>query len=244
MSSLSILDDQMSHMSLSDDDDNGYSSDCSHYSLPDLEEDKWLRCIPASEVRKQAKLVPETAAPGAKYPRKLYNKEELPLRVAGPWKEHPLCLNGRYVYGDPGPARVIVNPSVPEGHDVVYHPRRDSLAFLQANYRPRGHRRLRKGLPTAPKSPPTSSLPTPMPSPTLTALPNPGQYGTAFPFAGCPSPPLPQSPGCTPYQPCYNYPTPPNYWASPYLQNPAMGLMLPPLPGFYPVPLNISQYQY
>ncbi|KAH7157319.1 hypothetical protein B0J13DRAFT_603100 [Dactylonectria estremocensis] len=228
MSSLSIPDDQMSHMSVSDDDD-GYSSDCSHYSLPDLEDDEWLRHIPAS---RSLSLGPSTRDPFTR----------------GPFTTKK---NDRFRYGNPGPARVVVSPSEPEGHDVVYHPNRDSLNFLQAKYRPRGYRRIRKGPPTAktpPKSPSTSSLPTPvsspMSSPTLVALPSPRYYSTYFAPTTYPCPPQPQSPGCVPYQQYHNYPTSSNYWTSPYTQNPTMSSMLQPVLEFYPVPVNIGQCLY
>ncbi|KAI8649259.1 hypothetical protein NCS57_01462500 [Fusarium keratoplasticum] len=141
MSSLSILDSQMSHLSMSDDDMDDCSSQCSYYSLTDLEDDEWMLRIPASEVRRQAKLVPDVPSPGAKYPHDFLNKEGFPLDVSGPMVEYPLCLNGRYVFGDPGPARLIVNPSRPNSLDVVYHRNRDDRGFFQAKYRPKGYRR-------------------------------------------------------------------------------------------------------
>ncbi|KAM5354717.1 hypothetical protein ACJ41O_001364 [Fusarium nematophilum] len=214
MSSLSVLDSQMSHLKVSDDDMDDCSSQCSYYSLPDLKHDEWLRRIPASEVRKQAKLVPDETLPGVKYPRDLHNKEDLPLKVPGPWKEHPLCLNGRYMWGSPGPARVIVNPSMPDSYDVVYHPTRDDLSFRQAKYRPRGHKRgaIRK---PGPQSPPTSPSSLPL-----------------------------QSPGGAPYQQYYGSPTFSNPWTSFYLQNPAMASTLQASHWYQPMPLNFSQWGF
>jgi hypothetical protein len=48
----------MSHMMISDDDMDDNCSECSYYSLPDLEDDPWLMQTPAHEVRKQAEQVP------------------------------------------------------------------------------------------------------------------------------------------------------------------------------------------
>ncbi|CAJ0544443.1 Ff.00g036190.m01.CDS01 [Fusarium sp. VM40] len=90
MPSLHDLDGQMSHMMISDDDMDDNSSECSYYSLPDLEDDPWLKQIPAHEVRKQAEQVPKVVSPGAKYPHPFYNKERLQLTTAGPWLE-TLC---------------------------------------------------------------------------------------------------------------------------------------------------------
>ncbi|KAF5009117.1 hypothetical protein FDECE_4669 [Fusarium decemcellulare] len=216
--SLSILNSETSHLSVSNDDMDGCASECSYYSLPELENDEWLGRIPASEVRKQAKLVPDVALPGVRYPQELHNKEGLPLRVPGPWKEYPLCLNGRFVYGNPGPARVVVNPSVPDGHDVIYHTTRGNSGFLQAKYRPKGHGKgpLRKLVPQP-------SLP--LPSPTLASSPPspPSVYGTAWTNQGY-----------------YNAPTWPNYCTNYYLQSAVMApnAMLQCYPGFQP--LNIS----
>ncbi|ENH71264.1 Extracellular guanyl-specific ribonuclease Fl2 [Fusarium oxysporum f. sp. cubense race 1] len=118
-------------------DDN--SSTCSYYSLSDVEDISFKK-IPAHEVRKQSEHVPE-CSPWATYPHTFRNSEALPLKVAGPWMEYPLCLSGVYSQSkDPGPARVIINPSVPGGHDVIYHPTKREGRFLQANYRPRGYR--------------------------------------------------------------------------------------------------------
>lgn len=135
----------MSHLSVSDNDMDESSSECSHYSLTDLEDDEWMLRIPASEVRRQAKLVPDVPSPGVKYPHDFLNKERLPLKVSGSMVEYPLCLNGRYVFGNPGPARVIVNPSRPGSLDVVYHRSHHDRGFLQAKYRPKGYRRKTMG---------------------------------------------------------------------------------------------------
>ncbi|KAJ4253406.1 hypothetical protein NW762_010563 [Fusarium torreyae] len=166
MPSLHDLDSEMSHLKVSDDDMDDCSSECSYYSLPDLEKDPWLQKIPASEVRKQANLVPATASPGVEYPHNFLNREKLPLKVPGPWVEYPLCLNGRYHGNTPGPARLIVNPSVPGGHDVIYHPTRDDKKFLQATYRSKGYKPyyliepenfIPSSLPSSPISPPPPS---------------------------------------------------------------------------------------
>ncbi|KAF4971487.1 hypothetical protein FSARC_1715 [Fusarium sarcochroum] len=144
VAALSQLNEQMSDLSVSapmpQPDMDDCSSECSYYSLADLEKDKWYRRIPASQVRKQAKLVPEVpVSPRVKYPRQFFNKESLPLKVPGPWKEYPLCLNKEYISGNPGPARIILNPSSPDGHDVVYHPTPFDKKALLANYRPKGY---------------------------------------------------------------------------------------------------------
>ncbi|KAF4944463.1 hypothetical protein FSARC_14669 [Fusarium sarcochroum] len=164
MPSLHDLDSQMSHLKVSDDDMDDCSSQCSYYSLPDLERDPWLQKIPASEVRKQANLVPAAASPGVEYPHNFLNREKLPLKLSGPWVEYPLCLNGRYLGHTPGPARVIVNPSVPGGHDVIYHPRRDDKKFRQATYRSKGYKPYYLAKPEG-CSPPDSPISSPPLSP-------------------------------------------------------------------------------
>ncbi|KAF5018352.1 hypothetical protein F66182_9668 [Fusarium sp. NRRL 66182] len=142
-SALFDLNRRTAHLTVTSSKRDDDLDDCaSHYSLSDLECDEWLRRIPASEVRRQAELVPDVPERDhLKYPRPFYNKESLPLEVSGPWKEYPLCLNGRYMRGNPGPARVIVNPSEPGGCAVVYHPRCDAKSALHAKYRPKGYRR-------------------------------------------------------------------------------------------------------
>ncbi|KAF5599897.1 extracellular guanyl-specific ribonuclease Fl2 [Fusarium pseudoanthophilum] len=150
----------MDHMSRSDDDMNDNSSTCSYYSLSDVE-DMSFRKIPAHQVRKQSEQVPEFSH-FSTYPHNFRNSEALPLKVAGPWLEYPLCLKGSYKHSmeGPGPARVIINPSVPGGHDVIYHPTRWEGRFLQAKYRPKGYRAKISGctaMPTIP-SPPSSPL--------------------------------------------------------------------------------------
>ncbi|KAK2690532.1 hypothetical protein QWA68_010249 [Fusarium oxysporum] len=155
----------MDHMSRSEYDMNDNSSTCSYYSLSDVEDISFKK-IPAHEVRKQSEHVPE-CSPWATYPHTFRNSEALPLKVAGPWMEYPLCLSGVYSQSkDPGPARVIINPSVPGGHDFIYHPTKREGRFLQAKYRPRGYRAKISGgtaMPTIP-SPPSSPLLSPSPS--------------------------------------------------------------------------------
>ncbi|TXC06652.1 hypothetical protein FocTR4_00010796 [Fusarium oxysporum f. sp. cubense] len=119
----------MDHMSRSEDDMDDNSSTCSYYSLSDVEDISFKK-IPAHEVRKQSEHVPE-CSPWATYPHTFRNSEALPLKVAGPWMEYPLCLSGVYSHSkDPGPARVIINPSVPGGHDVIYHPSKREGRFF------------------------------------------------------------------------------------------------------------------
>ncbi|KAF5566219.1 extracellular guanyl-specific ribonuclease Fl2 [Fusarium phyllophilum] len=178
----------MDHISRSDDDMDDNSSTCSYYSLSDVEDISFKK-IPAHEVRKQSEKVPEFSY-SSTYPHTFRNSEALPLKVAGPWLEYPLCLQGRYKQSmgmDPGPARVIVNPSVPGGHDVIYHPTKWEGRFLQAKYRPKGYRAKISGsaMPTIP-SPPSSPLSSPSlplsPSPLLSFSPPamPGFHG-AYP---------------------------------------------------------------
>ncbi|KAM0419077.1 hypothetical protein ACHAPT_012016 [Fusarium lateritium] len=237
MSSLSILDSQMSHLSVSDDDMDDNSSQCSHYSLSDLEDDEWLLRIPASEVRRQAKLVPETPSRGVKYPKQFFNKEELPVKASGTLKEYPVCLNSRYLFGDPGPARIIVNPSQPDSFDVVYHRNRQDRGFVQAKYRPKGYKSKAKPKPVTP------------PSPTLgqdwglaypPSSPNPGVYGT---YSNTTYFPPPQIPNNTLYQQDASQNCP-NFWTSSYLHTPTMLPILQYTPGFYPMGFDNSQYQY
>ncbi|KAG5752704.1 hypothetical protein H9Q70_004636 [Fusarium xylarioides] len=177
----------MDHMSRSHDDDN--SSTCSYYSLSDVEDISFKKS-PAHEVRKQSEQVLEFSY-SSTYPHIFRSSESLPLKVTGPWLEYPLCLEGRYKQSmgmDPGPARVIINPSVPGGHDVIYHPTKWEGRFLQAKYRPKGYRAKISGsaMPTIP-SPPSSPLSSPSllllsPSPLLSFSPPamPGFYG-AYP---------------------------------------------------------------
>ncbi|CAF3458285.1 unnamed protein product [Fusarium graminearum] len=118
--------------------DDDTSSECSYYSLPDLQYDRWYRNIPASQVREQASRVPCLPAPRkAAYPRKFHNKERLGLQSCGPWTEYPFCLNKRYAHGNPGPARLIVSSTNPSKVDVVYHPEQNNRKVCLANYRPR-----------------------------------------------------------------------------------------------------------
>ncbi|KAF4438712.1 Extracellular guanyl-specific ribonuclease Fl2 [Fusarium austroafricanum] len=183
MPSLHDLDREMSHLKVSGDGMDDNSSTCSYYSLPDLEGYPWLTQIPASEVRKQVEHIPK-CRPGIKYPHAFRNGESLPLQTAGPWLEYPLCLNGKYDPAkEPGPARIIVNPAVPGGQDVIYHRRKGESTFLQATYRPTGYRRKLPGciplasVPSPPRSPTTFS---PNPSPP----PSPGIYGVAPHYPG------------------------------------------------------------
>ncbi|KAM0344762.1 hypothetical protein ACHAPU_007135 [Fusarium lateritium] len=146
MPSLHDLIGEMSHMKVSDNDMDDCSSECSYYSLPGLEDDPWLKQIPAHEVRKQAELVPEEVSPFAKYPHRFYNKERLRLKTTGPWLEYPLFLSGRYhngSYKQAGPARVIVNRA--GRHEVIYHPRWDVNTFRKATYRKSGYRKQLPG---------------------------------------------------------------------------------------------------
>ncbi|KAK2128899.1 hypothetical protein NOF04DRAFT_1370598 [Fusarium oxysporum II5] len=159
----------MDHMSRSEDDMDDNSSTCSYYSLSDVEDISFKK-IPAHEVRKQSEHVPE-CSPWATYPHTFRNSEALPLKVAGPWMEYPLCLSGVYSHSkDPGPARVIINPSVPGGHD--------------AKYRPRGYRAKMSGctaMPTIPSPPSSPLLSSVSPSSLLCLSPpaSPGVYGAA-----------------------------------------------------------------
>jgi hypothetical protein len=162
---LSQLNSQMASMSVTRptaEDMDDCSSECSHYSLAGLENDKWYRYIPASQVREQAKLVPDLlTGPGeAKYPRPFYNREALPLQKAGPWREYPFCLNKRYVHGTPGPVRIVVNSASNDDHDVIYHPTKDNKVAILATYRPRGYAKgvLPKPLPVSSPSSLSSSL--------------------------------------------------------------------------------------
>ncbi|KAF5622103.1 extracellular guanyl-specific ribonuclease Fl2 [Fusarium tjaetaba] len=174
----------MDHMSRSDDDMDDNSSTCSYYSLSEVEDMSFGK-IPAHQVRKQSEQVPEFSH-FSTYPHTFRNSEALPLKVPGPWLEYPLCLNGSYKHSTegPGPARVIINPSVPGGHDVIYHPTKWEGRFLQAKYRPKGYRARISGctaMPTIP-SPPSSPLLSPsLPlSPSFFSPPvSPGFYGAS-----------------------------------------------------------------
>jgi hypothetical protein len=120
------------------DDDN--SSECSYYSLDGLQNDRWYRNIPASQIREQAKQVPNLPAPAnALYPRMFHNREQLGLASHGPWTEYPFNLNKRYTHGCPGPVRLIVNSAKPNDVDVVYHPEKDVRKVCLAKYRPKGY---------------------------------------------------------------------------------------------------------
>ncbi|KAJ4128194.1 hypothetical protein NW768_008480 [Fusarium equiseti] len=119
--------------------DDDASSECSYYSLADLENDRWYRNIPASQLREQASQVPTYT--GALYPRQFYNQEKLELVSDGPLTEYPFCLNKRYIYGSPGPVRIILNLANPAAFDVVYHPDRLQRKVCQAVYRPRGYKK-------------------------------------------------------------------------------------------------------
>ncbi|KAF5678691.1 extracellular guanyl-specific ribonuclease fl2 [Fusarium heterosporum] len=161
---LSELDNQMATLSVfplaSQEDQDECSSECSYYSLAELKDDKWYRCIPASQVREQAKHVPDLyARPGAKYPRRFHNRERLELQKARPWKEYPFCLNKRYTHGSPGPVRVIVSSASNESYDVIYHPSKDDRSAVLAKFRPTGYKKgvLPKPLPgLSPASLPSS----------------------------------------------------------------------------------------
>ncbi|KAF4497628.1 Extracellular guanyl-specific ribonuclease Fl2 [Fusarium agapanthi] len=176
----------MDHMSRSDDDMDDNSSTCSYYSLSDVEDISFKK-IPAHEVRKQSEQVPEFSHLST-YPHTFRNNEALPLKVAGPWMEYPLCLKGQYRQCmGPGPARVIINPSVPGAHDVIYHPTKREGRFLQAKYRPKGYRAKISGctaMPTIPSPPSSPILSSSLPfssSPILSFSPpaSPGFYGAS-----------------------------------------------------------------
>ncbi|KAF5635862.1 hypothetical protein F52700_5174 [Fusarium sp. NRRL 52700] len=115
-------------------------SDCSYYSLSELQMDKTYRQIPASQVREQARKIP--AGPMSSqsiYSRRFHNKEDLTLQSPGPWKEYPFCLNKGYVSGLPGPVRMITNSAAPGEFDVVYHAGRTEQSARVAKYRPKGY---------------------------------------------------------------------------------------------------------
>lgn len=205
---LSQLNSQMGSLSITRpaEDMDDCSSECSYYSLAGLENDKWYRYIPASQVREQAKLVPDLpTGPGlAKYPRQFHNREALPLQQAGPWKEYPFCLNKRYVHGAPGPVRIIVNSASNDDHDVIYHPTKDNKMAILATYRPRGYAKgvLPKPLPVSSPSSPSSSpvpftyLPLSFSPPTFTSD---GFYQQYYPPA-------------VSYMPDYYQPVQPSYY--------------------------------
>ncbi|UPK92484.1 hypothetical protein LCI18_003419 [Fusarium solani-melongenae] len=121
----------MSSKSVTDDDMDDCRSECSYYSLPELDETDPVRRIPASVVKQQAEAL----------------SSHLPLRVAGPWIEYPLVKDGPYISGSPGPARVVVSAMGGTGFDVIYHPDRPIFwgpkksTFAQARYHPKGSRR-------------------------------------------------------------------------------------------------------
>ncbi|RGP71910.1 extracellular guanyl-specific ribonuclease fl2 [Fusarium sporotrichioides] len=143
-SALAEHNQQMAYMSMSPptsphtDDDN--SSECSYYSLADLQNDRWYRNIPASQIREQAKEVPDLPAhTTSSYPRKFHNSEQLGLKSRGPWREYPFCLNKRYSHGSPGPVRIIINSANSEDVDVIYHPTQDNRKVCLAKYRAKGY---------------------------------------------------------------------------------------------------------
>ncbi|KAJ4211893.1 hypothetical protein NW759_012180 [Fusarium solani] len=114
----------MPSKSVTDDDMDDCRSECSYYSLPELDETDPVRHIPASVVKQQAEAVPASCQMETSYPHTYNNSEHLPLRVAGPWIEHPLVKDGPYISGSPGPARVVVSAMGGTGFDVIYHPNR------------------------------------------------------------------------------------------------------------------------
>ncbi|KAI8716495.1 hypothetical protein NCS52_00943600 [Fusarium sp. LHS14.1] len=97
----------MSSKSVTDDDMDDCRSECSYYSLLELDETDPVRRIPASVVKQQAKAVPTNWRRVGSYPHTYNNSERLPLRVSGPCLEHPLLKDGPYISGSPGPARVV-----------------------------------------------------------------------------------------------------------------------------------------
>ncbi|WAO91863.1 Hypothetical protein NCS54_00934700 [Fusarium falciforme] len=137
----------MSYKSVTDDDMDDCRSECSYYSLPELDETDPVRRIPASVVKQQAEAVPASCQMETSYPHTYNNSEHLPLRVAGPWLEYPLVKDGPYISGSPGPARVVVSAMGGTGFDVIYHPNRPIFwgpkknTFVQARYHPKGSRR-------------------------------------------------------------------------------------------------------
>lgn len=137
----------LSSKSVTDDDMDDCRSECSYYSLPELDETDPVRRIPASVVKQQAEAVPARRQMGTSYPHTYNNSEHLPLRVAGPWLEHPLVKDGPYISGPPGPARVVVSAMGGTGFDVIYHLDRriswgpQKKTFAQARYHPKGSRR-------------------------------------------------------------------------------------------------------
>lgn len=141
------LDQQLSYLSVTDDDMDDCRSECSYYSLPELDETDSVRRIPRSVVKQQAEVVTTCSQVHSKYPHAYHNSERLPLRVAGPWLEHPLMSHGPYSSGYPGPARVVISAMGGRGYDVIYHPNRPSPwghkknTFAQARYHPKGSRR-------------------------------------------------------------------------------------------------------
>ncbi|KAI8665232.1 hypothetical protein NCS56_00958500 [Fusarium sp. Ph1] len=141
------LAELMSSKSVTDDDMDDCRSECSYYSLSELDETDPVRRIPASVVKQQAEAVPASRQMETSYPHTYNNSEHLPLRVAGPWLEHPLVKDGPYISGSPGPARVVVGAIGGTGFDVIYHPNRPIFwgpkknTFVQARYHPKGSRR-------------------------------------------------------------------------------------------------------
>ncbi|RSL99562.1 hypothetical protein CEP52_009681 [Fusarium oligoseptatum] len=143
---MSFYAELMSYKSVGVDDMDDCRSECSYYSLPELNETDPVRRIPASVVKQQAEAVPASGQMKTSYPHAYNNSERLPLRVAGPWLEHPLMKDGPYSSGSPGPARVIVSAMGGKGYDVIYHPVRrvywghKKNTFAQARYHPKGSR--------------------------------------------------------------------------------------------------------
>lgn len=137
----------MSSKSVTDYDMDDCRSECSYYSLPELDETDPVRRIPASVVKQQAEAVPTNWRRVASYPHTYHNSEHLPLRVSGPCLEYPLLKHGPYISGSPGPARVVVSAIGGTGFDVIYHPERPIFwgpqknTFAQARYHPKGSRR-------------------------------------------------------------------------------------------------------
>ncbi|RSM10010.1 hypothetical protein CDV31_007416 [Fusarium ambrosium] len=116
--------------------------DCaSHFSLSDLPESDPVRRVTAAEVRRQALAFPPQPTLRCSYPKVFLNVEQFLLRVPGPWWEYPLLASGRYISGEPGPARVIASANDFARVDVVYHTSKTWNGFRHATYRPRGYQR-------------------------------------------------------------------------------------------------------
>lgn len=117
---------------------DGFDDCVSYYSLTELEESHPVRRVSAKEVRRQALAAPAQPRWCCNYPKSFQNHEQLPVRVPGPWIEYPLKATGRFISGDPGPARLIANVNGCAGSDVVYHLKKDRRDFRHAKYHPRG----------------------------------------------------------------------------------------------------------